>query len=85
MYNFFVLGLVPGTDIQITFLMWCDVVGLLACVFMIVRVAHLHRQLNTLPPTIGSESPLEITLLARQVQLIHRIAATLLTRTSAHL
>ncbi len=28
MYNFLVLGLVPGTNLQITFTTWLDVIGL---------------------------------------------------------
>jgi hypothetical protein len=40
MYSFIVLGLIPGTNIQITFRTWIDTALLIVC---IVLSAHLYR------------------------------------------
>lgn len=40
MYSFLVLGLVPGTNLQITFNTWLDMIGLALAGF---GVAYLYR------------------------------------------
>lgn len=37
MYNFLVLGLIPGTDIQINFQAWLDLLGLMIAGYWIAR------------------------------------------------
>lgn len=81
MYNFFVLGLVPGTDIQITFAMWLESTLLLAgSVYLLYY--HASRRRVVLPPTLSPEANERITQLARQGQLIRRIAAVLVTNSA---
>ena len=58
MWNFLVLGLVPGTDIQINFELWLLMLALVALVFALKRNG-LHKWRlggNRLPPTIGTEA-----------------------------
>lgn len=38
MYTFLVLGLVPGTNFQITFFVWLQVVEALALAFLLVKL-----------------------------------------------
>ena len=76
MYTFFVLGLIPGTDIQITFTMWLDTLALIICV-LLLHYEFRNRSNAALPPTLSPETEQNITLLARQGQLIRRIAAVL--------
>ena len=38
MYTFLVLGLVPGTNFQVTFLVWLQVVEALALAFLLVKL-----------------------------------------------
>lgn len=74
MYNFFVLGLIPGTDIQITFTMWLEAMML---VISILYLIHVHFANNViLSPTISPEA-IKSRLLNRQAQLIRRIIAAL--------
>ena len=40
MYSFFVLGLIPGTNFQITFQVWFDMVELLVVAYGLI---YLHR------------------------------------------
>lgn len=75
MYSFFVLGLIPGTNIQITFTMWLEFVLLLAATIYGVHYRHQRRHL---PPSLSPEANERITQLARQGQLIRHIAAALL-------
>jgi hypothetical protein len=74
MYDFFVLGLIPGTDIQITFTMWLEALLLVICSLYLVHI-HVNKH-AVLAPTIGPET-IKTTLLARRAQLIRRIAAAL--------
>jgi hypothetical protein len=46
MYSFFVLGLIPGTSIQITFLIWFDSVLLLIELVSLVWLYHRHPLLH---------------------------------------
>lgn len=39
MYSLLVLGLVPGTDVQITFQMWLAAMGVLAGLSLLVRAS----------------------------------------------
>ena len=43
MQNFIVLGIVPGTNYQITFSFWLEVVLLLCMVINIPRIIHFGR------------------------------------------
>jgi hypothetical protein len=45
MYSFVVLGLIPGTNIQITFQMWLTIAGLAAIAFGMHKLVELHRNL----------------------------------------
>lgn len=56
MYSFFVLGLIPGTDIQISFTMWLETVMLFGMSAYLVR--HILRRRtygSEIVPTIGTE------------------------------
>ncbi|HSW36806.1 MAG TPA: hypothetical protein VLG37_00350 [Candidatus Saccharimonadales bacterium] len=44
MYNFIVLGLIPGTDIQITFQMWLNAAGLIVALIALAWLYNQHRQ-----------------------------------------
>lgn len=54
MYSFFVLGLIPGTNFQITFQVWLDC---LLMVFEVIGVAWLYQRgfldelIDRLPPS----------------------------------
>lgn len=37
MYNFLVLGLIPGTNIQITFAMWAETAALFFMIHLFIR------------------------------------------------
>lgn len=57
MYSFFVLGLIPGTTIQITFGMW---LGVTAIAFLLSTLMHSiwkrrHPLITFLPPTIAPD------------------------------
>ncbi|HVC36470.1 MAG TPA: hypothetical protein VNE40_03470 [Candidatus Dormibacteraeota bacterium] len=43
MYSFLVLGLVPGTNLQITFKIWIDLIGLMADGIALVWLYQKHR------------------------------------------
>jgi len=43
MYAFFVLGLIPGTNIQITFTMWVDAIEFMIAVILAI---YLFRRLS---------------------------------------
>lgn len=59
MYSFFVLGLIPGTNIQITFGMWLMATTALVLSAYVLRSVWRRRQLlDRLPPTIAAESDL---------------------------
>ena len=47
MYSFFVLGLVPGTNIQITFQIWLDSLLLLAICLLAASLYRLNRVTNS--------------------------------------
>lgn len=64
MYNFLVLGLVPGTDIQITFEMWLDIV---IAIIMAVVVVKAGRQLLNLTSTLPEASTVRLPLDASQL------------------
>lgn len=44
MYSFFVLGLIPGTTIQITFEMWIYIVADIATLLLLANVISLRRR-----------------------------------------
>lgn len=58
MWDFLVLGLIPGTDIQISFGFWLLILTLSAVVFGLKRngLRKLRFGGNRLPPTIGTEA-----------------------------
>lgn len=45
MYNFIVLGIVPGTDLQITFGAWLKLLEVVAIVYGMMRLKTLHQTL----------------------------------------
>lgn len=56
MYDFFVLGLIPGTNIQISFTMWMESLTLLSVSAYLAR--HIVRRRaygKEIIPTIGAE------------------------------
>ena len=73
MYNFFVLGYIPGTDIQISFTMWCQAV---AAICLSAYLYHLHHQHQFAGDALPSISP-EATLPPRTVRLIRRTVVIL--------
>lgn len=78
MYNFFVLGLIPGTDIEITFAMWLEFVLLVfASVYALHYVRTRKRLLLAPVPSLSAEAEEHIMQLAQRGQLIRHIAATL--------
>lgn len=80
MYNFLVLGYIPGTDIQISFTMWCEAAIALFLVTCLHHSIRQHQFAGILPPTISSETMLP----TRLERLTHRIAAVLPINTVAH-
>ena len=76
MYNFFVLGLIPGTNIEITFAMWLEFVLLTFVSVYALHYIRLQKRL-AMTPSLSPEAEQHITQLARQGQLIRHIAATL--------
>ena len=54
MYSFFVLGLIPGTNLQITFQVWLDSLLLLIEVASIVWLYRYHREdfAKHIPPSL---------------------------------
>ena len=56
MYSFFVLGLIPGTNIQISFTMWVEATIALV---LLAYLAHYHwkrsHDYQALPPTISAD------------------------------
>ncbi len=64
MYNFFVLGQIPGTSITITFTMWAELVAVAIVLFAWMRLRRNHQLANPmLQPTIGdNENTLTLTV-----------------------
>lgn len=54
MYSFFVLGLIPGTNFQITFQVWFDVVEVLVAV---TGILWLHRLRHPLAAQLEMPTP----------------------------
>jgi hypothetical protein len=48
MYNFFVLGMIPGTNIQITFQLWATAFSLAIGIVLLFR--FIKRSAEALPP-----------------------------------
>ena len=44
MYSFFVLGMIPGTNIQITFTTWTDVALFFLAVYLVARLYRLFTE-----------------------------------------
>lgn len=66
MYSFFVLGLIPGTDIQVTFEMWlqaaiilCSVIAILILVKRFIQ----ERRRNAIPQTTILQQPIDTSQL----------------------
>jgi len=68
MYSVLVLGLIPGTDIQISFQAWLATITLLPLVVMAVRL--LIRSLSAMQRGFESRLPLHAS------QLHHRLHQT---------
>lgn len=64
MYTFFVLGIIPGTTIQITFQLWLDVVAGLVVIILLARLFSEYRLETAIPVAPG-----RIPLHARQLHL----------------
>jgi hypothetical protein len=43
MYSFLVLGLIPGTNFQITFKAWLNIIGTLMVAVCSVYLRHIHK------------------------------------------
>jgi len=57
--NLIVLGIVPGTNIQLTFFGWLAIVlGIITGFIVLKRIVHHFRKQTTLVPTISSEATL---------------------------
>ena len=80
MYSFFVLGLVPGTNFQITFQVWLDAallaVAAVACIAL-YRLEHLDRQVEHV---ILRYAPLDAGRLHTRLTLHRRSALSNLTQ-----
>jgi uncharacterized protein (DUF983 family) len=44
MYSFFVLGIIPGTNFQITFGAWTNIAAALAIVVLLITLRRVHGQ-----------------------------------------
>lgn len=55
MWSFLVLGIIPGTDIQINFSVWLVIVDSLLLLAYLLRLAINKLRNTQLPPTISSE------------------------------
>ena len=64
MYTFFVLGIIPGTTIQITFQLWLDLVAGLSVIILLTHL-FIERRFET-EVTLA---PDRIPLHARQLHL----------------
>ena len=76
MYNFFVLGLIPGTNIEITFAMWLEFLLLTLISVYALHYVRLQKQ-PVASPALSPAAEEHITQLAQRGQLIRHIAATL--------
>jgi len=58
MWNFLVLGIIPGTDIQINFKLWLLVFTASVLAFVLLRSTLRKLRANTkqLPPTLSPEA-----------------------------
>ena len=57
MWNFLVLGIVPGTQIQINFKLWLLIFTASALLFVCLRaLVHKLRQTHKFHPSISSEA-----------------------------
>lgn len=63
MDSFIILGLVPGTGIQITFEMWLQTAASLGLLFLFVRIYQIATYVVPLAP---SRQPLHATQLHRR-------------------
>ena len=63
MYNFIVLGYVPGTNLQLTFQAWLIIYGLAAVAFALYKLSQLHRELSL---NVFTRQPLHATQLHRR-------------------
>lgn len=80
MFNFFVLGLIPGTNIQISFTMWCEAVAAICLSFCLRQRMHYRQLAGELPPTISPD----VMLPPQPGRLILRIAAALPAGSAGH-
>ena len=64
MYTFFVLGIIPGTTIQITFQLWLDVVAGLSIIILLARLLYVHRS-----ESVVTAASIRLPLHARQLHL----------------
>jgi hypothetical protein len=55
MYSFFVLGLVPGTNFQITFRAWINIISLTLTAACLIYLRRLRR-LNTPAPSLAASA-----------------------------
>lgn len=90
MYNFLVLGIIPGTNIEITFPMWCEAAALVITA-LYLRYHVLQRQLTDIPNLPFSDEVLVASMqLSRLAQRTHRKVAALqvgsaVRRSASHL
>ena len=67
MYSFFVLGIIPGTNIQITFQGWLDAIQLLIAVFGAVWLFRNRYQIRHQVRDAISRAPLHATQLHQRI------------------
>ncbi len=57
MYSFLILGIIPGTDIQITFTLWCLISGVIATVIYVYKLSGIKSVLNSFTKNIDFNKP----------------------------
>ena len=55
MYDFFVLGQIPGTSIIITFTMWMQLFAVVSAIALLIYIRRAHTTKDYVPPTISAE------------------------------
>lgn len=79
MYELIVLGIVPGTAIQITFGIWLAAISAVAEAYLLIRLFRVHRRhQQTLPADAAEVDPLSAGVrghqrLAVQLQLFKQV------------
>lgn len=64
MYTFLVLGIIPGTTVQITFQLWLQAVASFGASVLVIRLVQTHRHL-----VVTGMTPARVPLHANQLHL----------------